>query len=83
MENKLRERHFMARRSKRRLFAITEAEVQYIFPAMATNYDEFMDADQAESEAAEAALTPEAREVLGIEPGRDGYMRWLLSLGGY
>ena len=55
----------------------------YIFPAMATNYDEFMQADQAESEAAEAALTPETREVLGIEPGRDGYMRWLLSLGGY
>ena len=23
------------------------------------------------------------REVLGIGPGRDGYMQWLLSLGGY
>jgi len=50
---------------------------------MATNYDEFMEADQAESAATEASLTPEMREVLGIEPGRDGYMRWLLSLGGY
>ncbi|MBQ9690259.1 MAG: DUF1638 domain-containing protein [Candidatus Methanomethylophilaceae archaeon] len=55
----------------------------YMFPAMATNYDEFMEADQAESAATEASLTPEMREVLGIEPGRDGYMRWLLSLGGY
>jgi hypothetical protein len=55
----------------------------YIFPAMATNYDEFMEADQAESAATEASLTPEMREVLGIEPGRDGYMRWLLSLGNY
>ena len=25
----------------------------------------------------------EMREALGIEPGRDGYMRWLLQLGGY
>ncbi len=55
----------------------------YIFPAMATNYDEFMEADQAESDATEASLTDEMREVLGIEPGRDGYMRWLLNLGGY
>jgi len=30
-----------------------------------------------------AYMTPEMREVLGIEPGRDGSMRWLLSLGGY
>jgi len=55
----------------------------YIFPAMATNYDEFMEADQAESAATEASLTDEMREALGIAPGRDGYMRWLLSLGGY
>lgn len=55
----------------------------YVFPAMANNYDEFMDADQAEAMATERSLTPEMREVLGIEPGRDGYMRWLLSLGGY
>ncbi|MBQ8179185.1 MAG: DUF1638 domain-containing protein [Candidatus Methanomethylophilaceae archaeon] len=55
----------------------------YVFPAMATNYDEFMEADQAEAAATEASLTDEMREVLGIEPGRDGYMRWLLSLGGY
>ena len=55
----------------------------YMFPAMANNYDEFMDADQAEAMATERSLTPEMREVLGIEPGRDGYMRWLLSLGGY
>ena len=55
----------------------------YIFPAMANNYDEFMDADQAESKATEASLTDDMREALGIEPGRDGYMRWLLSLGDY
>jgi len=55
----------------------------YIFPAMATNYDEFMEADQAEAAATEASLTDEMREVLGIEPGRDGYMRWLLGQGGY
>ncbi len=55
----------------------------YVFPAMATNYDEFMEADQAEAAATEASLTDEMREVLGIEPGREGYMRWLLSLGGY
>ena len=28
-------------------------------------------------------LTDEMREVLHIEPGRDGYLRWLLGLGGY
>lgn len=55
----------------------------YMFPAMATNYDEFMEADAANAEATEACLTDDIREVLGIEPGRDGYMRWLLSLGGY
>jgi len=55
----------------------------YIFPAMASNYDEFMAADQADTAATEASLTDEMREALGIEPGRDGYMRWLLSLGGY
>ncbi len=55
----------------------------FIFPAMATNYDEFMNADQAEARATEDSLTDEMREALGIEPGRDGYMRWLLQLGGY
>lgn len=55
----------------------------YIFPAMATNFDDFMEADQADSDATEASLTPEMREVLGIEPGRDGYLRWMLGLGGY
>jgi len=55
----------------------------YVFPAMATNYDEFMEADQAETAATLESMTPEMREELGIEPGRDGYMRWLLSLGGY
>ncbi len=55
----------------------------YIFPAMATNYDEFMDADQAETTATMESITDEMREELGIEPGRDGYMRWLLGLGGY
>lgn len=55
----------------------------YIFPAMATNFDEFMNADQAEAAATEASLTDEMREVLGIEPGRDGYLRWLLKQGGY
>ena len=55
----------------------------YMFPAMASNWDEFNDADSANSAASEDSLTPEMREVLGIEPGHDGYMRWLLSLGGY
>ena len=55
----------------------------YVFPAMATNFDEFMDADQAETAATEESLTDDMREVLGIEPGRDGYLRWLLSLGNY
>ena len=55
----------------------------FMFPAMATNYDDFMDADQANAEATEESLTPEMREVLGIEPGRDGYFRWLLQMGGY
>ena len=55
----------------------------FMFPAMATNYDDFMDADQANVEATEESLTPEMREVLGIEPGRDGYFRWLLQMGGY
>ncbi len=55
----------------------------YIFPAMATNYDAFMDADKAEAKANGDSLTPEMRELLGIEPGRDGYMRWLFKLGGY
>ncbi len=55
----------------------------YIFPAMATNYDDFMEADQAESNAVQACITDDMREVLGIEPGKDGYMRWLLAQGNY
>ena len=55
----------------------------YVFPAMASNFDDFMNADQAETAATEESLTDEMREVLGIEPGRDGYLRWLLSLGDY
>ena len=55
----------------------------YLFPAMATNFDDFMNADQADSMAVEASLTDEMREELGIEPGRDGYLRWLLRMGDY
>ena len=55
----------------------------YLFPAMATNFDDFMDADQADSAAIEASMTDEMREQLGIEPGRDGYLRWLLRMGDY
>lgn len=55
----------------------------YLFPAMATNFDDFIEADQADQAATEESLTDEVREVLGIEPGKDGYLRWLLSLGGY
>ncbi len=55
----------------------------YIFPAMASNYDDFMRADQADMAAVEENLTDEMREEMGIEPGIDGYMRWLLSLGNY
>ena len=55
----------------------------YIFPGMATNFDDFMDADQAESKEIEACLTDEMRETLGIEPGEDGYLRWLLRQGNY
>lgn len=54
----------------------------YIFPGMAANYDEFMMADN-KSKQELACLTPDMMEALGIEPGRDGYMRWLLSLGDY
>ena len=55
----------------------------YLFPAMANNYEDFMMADQADSAAAIESLDDEARETLGIEPGRDGYIRWLFRLGGY
>ncbi len=55
----------------------------YLFPAMAVNFDDFMDADQADSAAIEQSLTDEMREQLGIEPGRDGYLRWLLRMGDY
>ena len=55
----------------------------YLFPAMATNFDDFMDADQAETSSVQASLTDEMREQLGIEPGRDGYLRWLLRMGDY
>ncbi len=55
----------------------------YLFPAMATNFDDFMEADQAEAAATQESLTDEIREQLGIEPGKDGYLRWLLQLGGY
>lgn len=55
----------------------------YLFPAMATNFDDFMDADQAESMAVQASLTDEIREQLGIERGKDGYLRWLLRMGNY
>ena len=55
----------------------------YLFPAMATNFDDFMDADQADTAAIEDSLTDEMREQLGIEPGRDGYLRWLLRMGDY
>lgn len=55
----------------------------FVFPAMASNYDDFMNADRAQSLKEEEALTDEIREALGIEPGRDGYMRWLFKLGDY
>lgn len=55
----------------------------YLFPAMATNFDDFMDADQADSIAVQDSLTDEIREQLGIEPGKDGYLRWLLRMGDY
>ena len=55
----------------------------YLFPAMATNFDDFMEADQAESMAVQASLTDEIREQLGIEEGKDGYLRWLLRMGNY
>ena len=55
----------------------------YLFPAMAANFDDFMNADQADAMATEASLTDEMREELGIEKGRDGYLRWLLRIGNY
>lgn len=55
----------------------------FIFPSMATNYDEFMRANHKEEENALKNLTPDMMEVLGIEPGENGYMRWLLKLGHY
>ena len=36
--------------------------------------------DSEEKDIAEH-MTPEMMEMIGIEPGQDGYMRWLLSLG--
>ncbi len=36
--------------------------------------------DPEEKDIAEH-MTPEMMEMIGIEPGQDGYMRWLLSLG--
>ncbi len=55
----------------------------YLFPAMANNFDEFMKADAADTAALEESLTDEMREVLGIEKGPDGYLRWLLAQGDY
>lgn len=55
----------------------------YLFPGMANNYEDFMLADQADAAATAESLTDEMREVLGIEPGRDGYIKWLFQLGGY
>lgn len=55
----------------------------YMFPAMAANNDAFMRANNKEAEESMKHMTPEMMEVLGIEPGPDGYMRWLLSLGHY
>ena len=55
----------------------------YLFPAMANNFDEFIRADQADTAAIEECLTDEMREMLGIEKGPDGYLRWLLAQGDY
>lgn len=55
----------------------------YVFPAMAANYDDFMMANNKDTVEATRRLTPDMMEALGIEPGPDGYMRWLLSLGNY
>lgn len=55
----------------------------FMFPSMVINYDEFMLANNRESVEATRRLTPDMMEALGIEPGEDGYMRWLLSLGNY
>lgn len=55
----------------------------FMFPSMVNNYEEFMLANNRESVEATKNLTPEMMEILGIEPGQDGYMRWLLKLGHY
>lgn len=55
----------------------------YMFPAMVANNEAFMRANNKEAEESMKHMTPEMMEVLGIEPGPDGYMRWLLSLGHY
>ena len=55
----------------------------YMFPAMVANNDAFMLANNREYEGMMDHMTPEMMEALGMEPGRDGFMRWLLSLGGY
>ncbi len=55
----------------------------YMFPAMATNYDDFMEANMKETEGVMRHLTPEMMEILEIEPDPDGYMRWMLSQGHY
>ncbi len=55
----------------------------YVFPAFAVNKDEFMAANQAESDAAMEVLSDEMLEMLGIEPGPYAYEKWLLKTGGY
>ena len=55
----------------------------YMFPAMVANNDAFLRANNKEAEESMKHMTPEMMEILGIEPGQDGYMRWLLSLGHY
>lgn len=47
----------------------------FMFPSMVNNYEEFMLANNRESVEATRNLTPEMMEILGIEPGQDGYMR--------
>lgn len=55
----------------------------YLFPAMATNYEDLVNSDATGQKKAIERLDPEQKQALGIEDGPDGYMRWLLKIGNY
>lgn len=55
----------------------------YLFPAMATNYEDMISFDAPGQKEAIKYLDSEQRQLLGIEDGPDGYLRWLFKIGNY